>query len=51
MKYYIDFGGWCEVEADSANEAETEFWRRTQEHLPLDNVTYEIEGVEQKDED
>ena len=24
--YYVDFSGWCKVEADSANEAEAKFW-------------------------
>ena len=26
MKYYIDFSGYCEVEANSPEEAEEKFW-------------------------
>jgi hypothetical protein len=26
MKWYVDFSSWCEVEADSREEAEQKFW-------------------------
>ena len=33
--YYVDFSGWCKVEADSANEAEAKFWEYIYDNAPL----------------
>ena len=27
MKWYIDFSGYCTIEAETAEEAETKFWK------------------------
>lgn len=27
MKWYVDFTGYCEIEAETAEEAETKFWK------------------------
>lgn len=27
MKWYIDFSGYCEIEAETAEEAEAKFWK------------------------
>lgn len=48
MKFYVDFRGYCVVEADTWQEAENEFFRLVAEDLPLPENYYEIEGVEQK---
>ena len=47
MKYYIDFSGWCTVEANSKEEAEQKFWDGLQS--PTKNAFddyYDIEGIE-----
>lgn len=40
--YYVDFSGWCKVEADSANEAEAIY-----DNAPLPHNNYTLEGVEE----
>lgn len=46
--YYVDFSGWCEVEADSASEAEVKFWEYIYNDAPLPHHVYNLEGVEEK---
>jgi hypothetical protein len=50
MKYYIDFGGYCEIEANSEEEAKRNFWERVNEGSPLPSNIYEIQGVERKED-
>lgn len=48
--YYVDFSGWCKVEADSESEAKAKFWEYIyyDEPLPLNN--YNLEGIEKVEE-
>lgn len=50
MTYFVDFGGYCEVTADSTEEAEEKFWEYIFNGELLPKATYECEGVEQKEE-
>lgn len=45
--YYVDFSGWCKVEADSASEAEDKFWEYIHNDAPLPHNVYTLEGVEE----
>lgn len=44
--YYVDFSGWCKVEADSANEAVGKFWEYIHDDAPLPHNYYNLDGVE-----
>ena len=45
--YYVDFSGWCKVEADSESEAKAKFWECIYyDELLLHNV-YNLEEVEE----
>ena len=48
--FYIDFSGYCEIKAETAEQAQNEFWRLIAEDVPLPANIYEIEGVEEKGE-
>lgn len=48
--YYVDFSGWCEVEADSESEAKAKFWEYIYDNAPLPHNIYKIEGVEEVEE-
>lgn len=50
MTFWIDFQGYCEIEADTAEEAEQKFFDLIMEDQPLPNNIYEVEGVEEKTE-
>ena len=50
MKFYVDFRGYCVIEADTWEEAVNEFFRLTAEDVPLPDNYYEVEGVEPKKE-
>ena len=43
--YYIDFSGWCEVQAENEDEAMQKFWDNE-----IENGTYEISSIEEKKE-
>ena len=47
MKFYIDFSGWCTVEAESKQEAEEKFWEGLQvpTKYAFDDY-YDIEDIE-----
>lgn len=51
-KFWIDFSGYCMVEAPNKEQAEEQFYRNF--HLdisnPICNETYEIEGIEEVSE-
>ena len=48
MKWYIDFSGYCEIEADSAEEAERKFWAGLQSpSKEAFNDVYDIDGIEE----
>lgn len=46
-KYYIDFQGYCTIEANSADEAERKFWEglRSPTEDSFDDV-WNIDGIE-----
>ena len=46
MKWYIDFDGYCEIEAENEEEAEQEFWRLISEDKPLPSIVLDINGIE-----
>ncbi len=47
MKWYIDFSGYCMIEAETAEEAERKFWEGLQSPSKeaFDDV-WDIDGVE-----
>jgi hypothetical protein len=51
MKFYVDFSGYCEVEAKDEIEARANFWKRVEEDKPLPSNIYEIIGIEEKEDD
>lgn len=50
-KYYIDFNGYCTIEANNANEAREKFWKglRAPTEECFDDV-WIIDGIEMKNE-
>lgn len=46
--FYIDFNGYCEIEAETPEQAETEFWRLLQEDIALPQSIYDIDCIEEK---
>lgn len=46
--YYVDFSGYCEIEANTIQEAEEKFWEFLSNDKPLPSNIYEIEGFEEK---
>ena len=46
--FYIDFQGSCEIEAQSAEEAEEKFWELINYDKPLPHNLYEISNIEAK---
>lgn len=50
MKWYIDFSGYCEIEANSAEEAEAKFWKGLR--TPCEdafNDVWDIDSIERAD--
>ena len=52
MKWYIDFSGYCMIEAETAEEAETKFWKglRPPCEEAFDDV-WDIDGIEERPEE
>lgn len=50
MTYYVNFYGYCEVKANSAKEAEDEFWEYIYNRKFPPEAVFDCEGVEQKEE-
>ena len=47
MKWYIDFSGHCEIEANSAEEAEAKFWKGLQSPCKdAFNDVWDIDSIE-----
>lgn len=47
MKFFIDFSGYCEIEANSKEEAEAKFWEGLQPPTAEGfNDVYDIDGIE-----
>lgn len=47
--YYIDFEGYCVIEAENEEDAAKKFWQTIQKDEPLPCNVYEITGVEKGD--
>lgn len=50
-KFYVDFSGYCEIEATSALEAKNKFWELISNDYPLPKNIYEIDSIEEKSEE
>ena len=50
MKWYVDFSGWCEIEAETRDEAQDKFFILLSENTPLPSNYYEVDGVEPKED-
>lgn len=48
--FYVDFSGYCEIEAETTEEAEQKFWDFINEGKPLPQDIYDIDCVEEKTE-
>jgi hypothetical protein len=48
-EYYIDFSGYCTIEAPSEEEAREKFWDLVATIKQLPNRIFEIDGVEKKE--
>lgn len=48
MEYFVDFSGYCVVEAKTKEEAEDVFWEMVYSDKPLPSNVYEIQGVEKR---
>ena len=48
--FYIDFFGYCEIDANSTEEAQEIFWKIINENKPLPQNVYELDRVEEKNE-
>lgn len=47
MKFFIDFSGYCVIEANSEEEAETKFWEERQPPTKEGyNEVYDIDCIE-----
>lgn len=49
MKFYIDFSGYCEIEAEDREKAIEKFWDIIYNKEPLPQNVYEIENIEKKE--
>lgn len=48
-KYYVDYSGYCTIEANSIEEAEQEFWNQFDKLSRMPDEVVEIEGVEKQE--
>lgn len=48
MKWYVDFSGWCEIEAKTRDEAQDKFMEYIINDRPLPSKYYDVDGVEPK---
>ena len=46
--FYIDFCGYCEIQATDAETAEEIFWQMVGNDQPLPHNLYEIDLIEEK---
>lgn len=51
QKFYVDFRGYCEIEAESGHDAEDKFWELIFNNKPLPKNIYDVWCIEQKTED
>lgn len=50
MKFYIDFTGYCEIEAENEEEAQQQFWDIIYDERGLPKNVYEICNIEKKED-
>lgn len=50
MEWYIDFSGYCIIEAENEDEARHKFWDCIMDGDPLPINYYEIQSVEEKED-
>lgn len=51
-KFWVDFSGYCEVEAETPEEAEEKFWNGIQRpSTACENDVYDIESIEEVEEE
>ena len=51
-KYWVDFSGYCEIEAESPEEVEEKFWDTIQKPCTAcENDVYDITGIEPVEEE
>lgn len=50
MKFYIDFTGYCEIEAENEEEAQQQFWDTIYDERGLPKNVYEICNIEKKED-
>lgn len=48
-KYYVDYSGYCIIEANTMEEAEQEFWNQFDNLPKLPDEIVEIEGIERQE--
>lgn len=46
--YYVNFWGWCEIEASSEEEAKVKFWEYVMNEKALPKNIYEIFSANEK---
>lgn len=51
QKFYVDFWGYCEIEAENPHDAQNKFWELINNNKPLPENVYDIWCIEQKTED
>ena len=50
MKWYVDFSGYCEITAESEQDAIHKFWEYINSDLPLPTNMYNVENTERKED-
>lgn len=50
MKFYINFTGYCEIEAENEEEAQQQFWDIIYDERGLPKNVYEICNIEKKED-
>lgn len=46
--WYVDFSGYCEIEAENEFEAEEKFWNFINSDKALPQNIYDFDGIEEK---
>lgn len=48
--FWVDFSGYCQIEAETEEEAAKNFWALVHEDRPFPHNIYEIDDIEEKTE-
>lgn len=49
-KFYVDFSGWVEIEAESAEEVSDIFWEDIYKKVSMPIYVEEIDNIEEKED-